>query len=68
MESIRFTLEEKMAFKKAFAPAGATDDQWNQHLNGTQFFDRVALQIYGDDAFILETIAEGLTLEVLATR
>jgi hypothetical protein len=33
MESIRFTLEEKMAFKKAFAPAGATDDQWNLFIN-----------------------------------
>jgi len=39
------------------------EQRHRQHLNGTQFFDRVALQIYGDDAFILETIAEGLTLE-----
>ena len=36
MESIRFTLEEKIAFKAAFAPAGATDDQWNLFINECQ--------------------------------
>src|SRR5208282_800322 len=33
MDSIRFTLEEKVAFKAAFAPAGASEDQWNLFIN-----------------------------------
>jgi hypothetical protein len=54
-EALRFTAAEKEAFRKAYAPAGASDDQWNLFINECE---RRALVPGKDVIFQLRTASE----------
>ncbi len=54
-EALKFTDAEKLAFRAAYAPAGATDDQWHLFINECQ---RRALVPGKDVIFQLRTASE----------